>query len=157
MTPIAICLIISGIITLLITIPIMQKRPYICYFLMVSIPLITLATALYFFPIEQAPPPQNETERAETHIKNGDFINAINILENSIKKNEGSEENIIQLGRAYFAKGLLHAENNEKEKALINLRKAQTIFPEDSYYLTDLQGFIDKIEAMDMDTQETEK
>ena len=150
MIPITICVVISGVITLVITTAIMHKRPYMCYLLMVIIPLITLIFALKIFPITLPAQPKNATERAEIHIRDGEFTNAINILEQLVETEEKEEKNIIQLGRAYFAKGLLHAEHNEKEQALQHLRKAQTIFPKDSPYTFDLQGFIDKIELMDM-------
>lgn len=151
MTPIIICVVISGIITLLITTQIMHKQPYTCYFLMVIIPLSTLLITLFFSPIQSQGQQQNATERAETHIKNGDFINAIKIIEQLIEKKGKNRDIATQLGRAYFAKGLLHAEHNEKEQALYNLIKAQTIFPKDSPYTTDLQEFIDKVGLMSME------
>lgn len=150
MIPITICVVLSGVITLVITTATMHKRPYMCYLLMVIIPLITLILALKIFPIALPAQLKNATERAEIHIRDGEFTNAIKILEQLIETEGKEENNIIQLGRAYFAKGLFHAEHNEKEQALQHLRKAQTIFPKDSPYTFDLQGFIDKIELMDM-------
>ncbi|PCJ98583.1 MAG: hypothetical protein COA45_07650 [Zetaproteobacteria bacterium] len=161
MIPITLCVILGGIITLFLIAPIMHSRPRTCYFLMLFIPIVSLGGALTIFPIDTAKntisSPLSTYERAETHIKQGDFSLAINILTQALTE-KGENHNIsLQLGRAYFAKGLLHAEHNEKSEALKNLKRAQDVSPKDAPFLDDLQYFIIKVNAITMPKNTTTK
>ncbi len=149
MIPIIICVVLSGVITLLLIAPIMQSRPRMCYMLMVLIPMTSLAGAFAVFPVE-TPPPHNDAplsapEQAEMHIKQGEFSLAITLLTQFLDENGKNEAISLQLGRAYFAKGLLHAEHNEKSAALENLKQAMAVSPKDAPFIADLQHFITKV------------
>lgn len=151
MTPIIICIVLSGIITLFLIAPIRQSRPRTCYTLMLFIPVATLFGALAAFPpVSNTSLPRNTVvtipEQAETYIKQGDFPLAIQMLTQHLKEKGRNKDVSLQLGRAYFAKGLLHAEHNENKAALENLSQAQKVSPKDAPYLNALQGFIVRIE-----------
>lgn len=155
MIPIVICVILSGIITLFLIAPIMQSRPRTCYLLIVCIPMLSLGASLATFPLEntQSPHthPKTPSQRAEMHIKQGEFDEAIRLLTQIPKENRETTENSAisqQLGRAYFAKGLLHAEHNEQIEALNNLNKALEVSPDDAEFLPDLRHFINRVENM---------
>lgn len=160
MIPIIICVVLSGIITMLLIAPIMQSKPRTCYTLMMLIPMTSLAGALAVFPVNMPPPrgnpPLSASERAEMHIKQGTFLPAIQILTQSLDEKGPNEAISLQLGRAYFAKGLLHAEHNEKSAALENLRQAMKVSPENAFFLVDLQHFITRVEVMGQDKEAAE-
>ena len=160
MIPIIICVVLSGVITLFLIAPIMQSRPRTCYMLMVLIPMASLTGAFAVFPVK-TPPPHNNTplavpEQSEMHIKLGEFSLAIALLTQFIDENGQNEAISLQLGRAYFAKGLLHAEHNEKSAALENLKQAMDISPSNALFIADLQHFITKVNNMEQKNKAAE-
>ena len=160
MIPIIICVILSGVITLFLIAPIMQSRPRTCYMLMVLIPMTSLAGALAVFPVNTPPSrsntPLSAPEQAEMHIKQGEFSLAITLLTQMLDEKGINEAISLQLGRAYFAKGLLHAEHNEKSAALENLRQAREVSPKDAPFIADLQHFTTKVDNMGQDNETAE-
>ncbi len=165
MIPAILIMIAGAVCTLILIAPIAATHKKTCYALIIIIPVLLLSSYIAIFSpdfllqrsdIEQLEivkvrktldsdknNPDIAVKLAGLYISTEKFDDAITLLENF----EQDDENIrLQLATAYFAKGLLHAENGQKAQALKALRKAHNVAPEDAGFLGDIVIFIDKVE-----------
>ena len=81
-------------------------------------------------------------EIGSLQLSSGRTQDAIKILERARELEPKNNDIRLQLGAAYFVSGLDAAQQNEKEKARENFKKAQKTAPKDAPYLGDLKKII---------------
>lgn len=92
--------------------------------------------------------PENVTlmmRLAGIRIGQGKFDEAITLLESGAEKFPDNQDIKLQLGAAYFAKGLLLAETGQKEQSVQTLQKALEKTPENAPFLDVLKKILEKI------------
>lgn len=163
--------IITGIITLFITAPMWNKKPRTSYLLMMLIPAASMGLFLTLFPstntsshnlsspviqtdnntevsslqesLKQNPDDANTIlDLAGAYIADEKYGKAISLLKSKQSQFPGNDYIPTQIANAYFAQGLLHAENAEFDTALSSLRYAKIYAPSDADFLPDLEHFI---------------
>jgi tetratricopeptide (TPR) repeat protein len=134
--------VLSGITGLIVNTRLGKTRPKTAIILMLAIPTLTLG----LFTASLINPPLPPLEKAGIHIQRGHFDEAIALLTPHHEKEQDNNDIALQLATAYFARGLLHAENDKKNEALQDLNAARSITPPDAPYLDDIQHFIEIIE-----------
>ncbi len=94
------------------------------------------------------------TELAGNLIAQEKFDEAIILLNSAIEK-QPHDDLSLQLTTAYFAKGLLHAEQKNYDTALELLHQAQSVAPPNTPFLPDIMHFIKIIENQKNPPEET--
>ncbi len=88
---------------------------------------------------------------ADIYMAQDHLDKALDLIKNINNKHQNNKDINLKLGKAYFAKGLLYAENKEYEKALTYLQKALKISPKDAYFWSDIKYFINKTTLLSND------
>ena len=175
MTPLIIFAILSALCTLYLAFPIAMTHKRSCYALMLIIPLFSLVIyMLTGSPALSSKPASTQhissikeeqhllemlnhdksnieltSQLAGIYIANDKLDKAIELLSRALIDDADNKDLQLQRATAYFAKGLRHAERNQKKQALKLLRKAYETSPKDAPFLPDIMHFIDKVKSMD--------
>lgn len=159
MTGIILSIVLSGGLSLFISHKYLRNRMGIGMAVMFLVPAFSCAAYIYLTSPHFSPFVKTQEQRLEAAFeKNADNIDnmlalanfyisdesydkAISLLESS-EKHANNEKLLGILAKAYFAKGLLFAEQESYEDALTYLQNARSIAPENIDFLPDLDHFI---------------
>ncbi len=173
MTGVILSIVISGVIALFITHRFLRERMGAGLAVMFLLPLLGCGLYVYLTkpptaaePLQApayTPATQEDVEAlsktleaapddlgsviamAEAYMSRDEYDEAITMLK-SKEQNFPQGELTVQIAKAYFAKGLLFAEQGRFDEALKTLRTAREVSPESAPFLPDLDHFIRMIE-----------
>lgn len=167
--------VVGGAISLIIVSKIISSRPKLAYGLMVLIPAIFMVCAYFAVVTFSAIQDKADVARASasddvailqiqlkenpddltlvsalsgTLIAEERYDEAIALIEGRPRSDMGDERLKMQYGTAFFAKGLMAAENRQYEDALALMRRAQDVAPKDAPFRDDLDLFMKQVTAL---------
>lgn len=167
--------VVGGAISLLIVSKIISSRPKLAYGLMILIPAVFMICAYFavttfsaiqdkadvaranvsddvtVFKVQLKADPDNlrlVSALSGTLIAEERYDEAIALIEGRSRSDMGDERLKMQYGTAFFAKGLMAAENKQYEDALRLMQRAQEVAPEDAPFKDDLDLFMKQVTAL---------